>query len=71
MIGAEETQVFRSIVSRVSVNMIDMDRYAARMRIPIAPAADAALFTVGCDQVLPDVARRFVEACRRAVNFSG
>lgn len=71
MVRAQEPKVFRPVVSGVSINVIDMNRDPTRMRIAFVPPAHAAFFAVGCDEVLLDVARRFVKTRFRAVNFAG
>jgi len=42
MIRAQKTQVFRTIVPRVAINVIHMQWNASCPRVPLAPSADAA-----------------------------
>lgn len=71
MVGAQEPKVFRPVVPRVSVDMIDMNRDASRMRVAFVPSAHAALFAVRRDHVRLDVTRRFVKTRCRALDLAG
>jgi hypothetical protein len=71
MVGAKEPKVFRSVVPRISVDVIDMNRDAASMRVTFVPSAHAALFAVGRDHIRPDVTRRLVKTRCRPLDLTG
>jgi len=70
MVWAKKSEIFGPVISRISVDVVDVDGDSPGMRVALIPTAHATLFAVGCNQICSDMSGGLIEARRRAINIT-